>query len=520
MTKLILTLNKILSNINIKYLYLISLPSGYKSKNIFSLIVILLISISTLIFINVDLFSFNLLVQLYLLSLASLNLLFMFFNIILRVYNIFIRSILYLFNKKCNNNLDFRNIAIWYYIYNILSLIFSLFIIIKINTSFYNYNSSLSDYIIPISLIIGLISGMLYIDINYNDDNIFNDYVIKINIKYSKLSLLSQYLVLFLTLFYFTSILSLCIDNFLLKHGNLHKHLVNYMFQPEEGSTLTNPGPLEKYTSSPIEVLKYVYGRRYHRIYNHRNEMVEVLDFLRKGGVNSNQLFKEYTKHFNDSKWVIYNAFHKLEHNINSLRPEFRELAKTIIADRKSDINQLLADFNLLTQEKVGNIVIESYLTQDLYKYVTSVYNNSYYSYSRTLEYMILELKYNYKSYIKDEELLNNLYKTFTYNSKLYYSDYLLLYQDLSDYKHEVPSGNKAFDLLALQKRLFGILRREIESIVLHIKGIHQIKTLKDPNKYSAINYIVKRLNADYTNNKIKVPTNLSTITEESTDTE
>ena len=209
--------NKIKGMLN-NYIKIVNLPSGYKPKSLKSLSLVIILGFSTILFTNnLYLYFYKFIFDVaglafqgggfahpspppfFILMLAILtlgNLIYVIFTYVTKIYNVFINSIdNFIFNKKIS-----KNIKISYYIYNIICIIILTLLIIRIYNSLILYDNNIKDPIVILSFIICIIS-LIYIDINSN-----NEFIIKNNVKITKLHYFLQSITLFIFILFFIRI--------------------------------------------------------------------------------------------------------------------------------------------------------------------------------------------------------------------------------------------------------------------------------------------------------------------------
>lgn len=174
------------------FLTIINLPSVYKLKDKkYILLIILLTLASYTVISGIALNIANPFLLFTIISLTLINLIYIIFNLIIRIYNIFYRVLKYfLVNKEIE-----RKIVIGYYIFNIISIILTSIILIKIqnNLIIYEQITSIIFWLFVLSCII----AVLYINHISNEEIIIKE--ININ-SLPLLILINLILMLILTL--------------------------------------------------------------------------------------------------------------------------------------------------------------------------------------------------------------------------------------------------------------------------------------------------------------------------------
>ena len=210
-----------------QYLIVLSLPCGYRSRSIkFIILLLSLILISILYtsgyyqYITGNNENYIKIFVLFVLTYSF----FLKFNIIVRFYNIFVRSIRYFYKNiynssvpsKAQENLVSNKIILYYYLYNILCLILSFFLIYKLDMKIMEYSKIVFDIYVIYSLLFSGIIGYLYIDYLSNIRVKIN------NINLSKLGLIYLMIITMLLVFGLMITLINVINLVGLNFDNLH----------------------------------------------------------------------------------------------------------------------------------------------------------------------------------------------------------------------------------------------------------------------------------------------------------
>ena len=222
--KLIIKYEKVVSKFQkwnhlfkLNYLYILSLPSGFKYNNIYVLLFIVVLTVNSILFTSgfLDNIILSSPLHIILIVLVVLYLLFIMFNLYIRLYNVLFRALSYHICKKYDPKSNFLRLCTYYYLYNIMCFLLSLILINRILTSLQLYNYNLYQYLLPLTIISCILIVTIYLDIKYNTDNLYNDFNIK-NIHYSKISILIQYIFAVLSFSFSLSCISSCLNNIVL----------------------------------------------------------------------------------------------------------------------------------------------------------------------------------------------------------------------------------------------------------------------------------------------------------------
>ena len=158
-------------------------------------------------------------------KISLITLLYLSFNLCIRIYTVFIRSTIYFiyYNKTISSNIIY-----FYYIINILLLIFTILFMNKLNSVL----TSL-DYIpLPMVIVFGMLTAIVYLLLRNEDNSEYEQIIKPSNIYYSFYIILSLVL-----LGYYFYIINQLIELFLINNSSSwNQHLRMYLFNGEEGS--------------------------------------------------------------------------------------------------------------------------------------------------------------------------------------------------------------------------------------------------------------------------------------------
>ena len=103
------------------YLYILSLPSGFKYNNIYVLLFIVVLTVNSILFTSgfLDNIILSSPLHIILIVLVVLYLLFIMFNLYIRLYNVLFRALSYHICKKYDPKSNFLRLCTYYYLYNI-----------------------------------------------------------------------------------------------------------------------------------------------------------------------------------------------------------------------------------------------------------------------------------------------------------------------------------------------------------------------------------------------------------------
>ena len=127
--KLIIKYEKVVSKFQkwnhlfkLNYLYILSLPSGFKYNNIYVLLFIVVLTVNSILFTSgfLDNIILSSPLHIILIVLVVLYLLFIMFNLYIRLYNVLFRALSYHICKKYDPKSNFLRLCTYYYLYNIL----------------------------------------------------------------------------------------------------------------------------------------------------------------------------------------------------------------------------------------------------------------------------------------------------------------------------------------------------------------------------------------------------------------
>jgi hypothetical protein len=230
-----MTYNNIKTKIIITYLKVIQLPSIYKNNSLLFIFIVLLMILSSFLFNSGLIFKLNINTELKILLLniiifiSILYFLFLLFNLLIRFYNMFYRTLIHFYIIKESFFLIF-----FYYIYNILCLIISVYIMYKIINNIKIYNSNLTGYLYIFSFLISVTLALMYIDYISHKNIVVNNRLITIKLWFFKILIL-------LPIYIFLYELLNIILNYLILNNYLSEFLSMklYFFNNDLNETIT-----------------------------------------------------------------------------------------------------------------------------------------------------------------------------------------------------------------------------------------------------------------------------------------